>query len=141
MTLKKLRDISLISLMLMLSLTITLFAKTSYLVKISNKTYVSSYHPDDFFADQYYGTVSVLGTDRFYEARHLSYPTYTKITYDVQGKITSCEVKSTGKNDTKVRTDKITVKDKWNLGSKTKVYGNYGYRFASNQIIDPYDHK
>lgn len=107
-------------------------ASVSTLFRLTEDTYATSEHADDFFADEYIGRVSVRGKDRFYTGLYTAYPTYSKVTYDVQGDISSKQVDSTGKNDDKVRTGSITVKDKWNLGSKTKVYGNYGSGYFSD---------
>lgn len=109
-------------------------AKVSDLARVSKDTYVTSEHGDNYFADTYYGTVSVKGKDRFFNGTYTAYPTFSRITYDVQGTTYQKQVNSTGKTDATVRTGKITVKDKWNIGSKTKVYGNIGAGFYSNAM-------
>mgnify|MGYP003518062085 CR=1 FL=1 len=109
-------------------------ALTSYLVNLTGNTYVKSYHADNYFADTYTGTVSVRGADRFYDPRSLTtcWPGWTRITYDVQGNISQKQINSTGSSDKTTRTATITVEDKWNIGPKTNVYGNYGANFFSN---------
>lgn len=110
------------------------FAKTTTLFKLTANTYATSYHGDNFFDDTYVGKVSVRGLDRFYTGSggYIAYPTYSRVTYDVQGNISQKQVNPNGKTDSNIRTASITVKDKWNIGSKTKVYGKYGEGWVSN---------
>lgn len=110
----------------------TVSAKVSTLFKLTSNTYATSEHGDSYFADTYYGKVSVRGADRFYTGSYTAYPTYSQITYDVQGDKTVKKVSSKSKSDTTARKGSVTVKDKWNIGSKTKVYGKYGSGFVSN---------
>lgn len=111
---------------------LTVSAETLVLARVGDETYVKSEHADDFFADTYDGTVSVKGTDWFYNGSYTAYPTYSKITYDVQGTKYVKQVNSTGKTDSNTKTGTITVKDKWNFGPKTQMYGDIGQGFASN---------
>lgn len=109
-------------------------AKVSELARVGQNTFVTSDHADNFLADTYYGFVSVKGTEWFYNGSYTAYPSFSRITYDVQGTKYQKQVNSTGKTDSTVRTGNITVKDKWNFGSKTKVYANIGAGFASNAM-------
>ncbi len=115
-------------------------AKTTWIHKLSSYTYVKSYHPDNFFADTYTGTLSIKGSER-YGDRRSEYPYSARITYDVQGSITRGFLYSEGERDTKVRTKVVTVKDKWNLGPKTKVFGEISLATAhsNRRYSDPGD--
>lgn len=106
---------------------VTSKAAETYLVDISGSTYVKSNHADNYTADIYYGEVSVRGADRFTIGKEICYPKWTRITYDVQGKITTLQTDSSGMNDSVTRKKNVTVRDDWNNGPKTQVYGNYGY--------------
>lgn len=99
------------------------FAGTITLDSWSSKTYVSSYHPDNYFADTYVGTVSICGTDRKSNGGGWLYPHESKVTYDVQGDVRTCSVYSNSDTDNTTRTNSITVKDEWDAGPKTQVYG------------------
>lgn len=94
--------------------------KKKYIVRHSSRTYVHTHHPEGYFEDKYYGTVSVRGSERY--DNH--YPGKAWIEYNVQGDISYRSVSSTGQFDGSTRTNKITVYDKWNLGLATKVRGN-----------------
>ena len=107
---------------------VTLFSLTPY-------TYATSTHGDNYSADTYYGFVSVRGADRLVVGTSACYPTYSEVTYNVQGTIYQRRVYSQGKNDQVVRTDSITVKDLWNTDSKTQVYGGYGYGETGEAIM------
>lgn len=106
---------------------VTAHAAKTNLVYVSANTYVTSDHADDYFADIYYGEVSVRGADRFTVGKEICYPKWTRITYNVQGKVTTLQTDSNGMNDTVTRKKNVTVRDEWNNGLKTQVYGNYGY--------------
>ncbi|MFM1538402.1 hypothetical protein [Helcococcus bovis] len=93
--------------------------------KATSTTYVKSEHPDGYFSDTYYGTASVRGADRVKRNNMIYYYDWTQITYDVQGDIYKTRADSYGKNNPNQIIREITVKDKWNLGPKTKVYYNY----------------
>lgn len=108
----------------------------TYLISKTANTYARSYHDDNYFADKYLGEVSIRGADRFYEGNNICYPTFTRLTYDVQGKPSVVSVNSNGMNDTAVRQNSITVYDEWNLGPKTQVYGNYGYGYTGGIATD-----
>lgn len=131
MSKRKHTKIAIVSMLLFGSI-ISISAKVSEIARVSNDTYVISEHADNYLADKYYGTVSVKGKDRFYNGTYTAYPTFSRITYDVQGTIYQKQVNSNSKTDATVRKGEITVQDKWNIGSKTKVYGNIGNGFVSN---------
>lgn len=105
------------------------FAEVITLWSISDDTYVTSEHGDEYFADTYYGEVSIRGADRYIDEDDgkTRYVKWVKIIYNVQGDIYTKTVYSFGKHDQKTRKAYITVKDKWNFGPKTIV----GYDFAS----------
>lgn len=67
------------------------------------------------------------------------YPTWCRITYDVQGEISSKQVDSYGKDNQSTYKSSITVQDPWNIGSKTKVFGNYGTGYVNNAQITSLD--
>lgn len=102
-------------------------AKTTTLVYLTPNTYVTSTHPDNYSADKYTGYLSIRGADRFVYGNIVAYPTWVRITYNVQGKITTKQVNSSGPYDATVRTGSVVVNDYWNIGPKTQVYGNFGY--------------
>ncbi|MFM1564728.1 hypothetical protein [Helcococcus ovis] len=101
------------------------FASVMTLWQATSTTYVKSEHPDHFFADTYYGTASVRGADRVKENHVIYCYNWTKITYDVQGDKYSTTANSYGKDNTNQVVREITVKDKWNYGTKTGVYYDY----------------
>lgn len=103
---------------------------------LSSRTYVENYH-EGRLSDTYVGTVSVYGADWIDIGGKFGYPTYSRITYDVQGDVSSKQVNSTGPNDAKQRIAKITVKDKWNFGSKTTCKYSFG-KASRNTNIRPY---
>lgn len=102
-------------------------AATVYVYQLTQYTYATSTHPDNYTADSYTGLVSVRGADRLIVGNKVCYPTYSQITYNVQGTPYQKTVYSQGKSDYQVRTATIVVKDYWNIGPKTQVYGGYGY--------------
>ena len=94
--------------------------------------YIATEHGDSFFADTYYGTVSVRGADRGVNADgRVVWYKWTQITYDVQGEIYRQRAESHHKDNTYTVVKKITVKDKWNNGPKTRVFWNYGEEIVS----------
>lgn len=101
------------------------YAKVQTLWKATNTTYVKSEHPDNFFADDYYGTASVRGADRVNRNGKLFYYNWTQITYDVQGEITRGRANRDLNNDKRQVIKSIHVKDKWNFGKKTRAYYNF----------------
>lgn len=115
--------------------TSSIFAGTTYLWKHSADTYVSSYHPDNYFADSYKGVASVKGTDRTLNSDgRNAYFKWVKISYDVQGEISERIAYSQGKNSSKVVKETITVKDKWNAGPKTRAYYSYGLGLVDGNV-------
>ena len=96
--------------------------------RASNQTYVKSYHPSEYFADKYYGEASVKGSDRTFTPTVAYYYLWTRISYDVQGDIKRAYAYSQGPNSNFQDKANITVKDKWNLGPKTKSYYAYSRR-------------
>lgn len=110
----------------------TIHAAEITVARLTPNTYVTSEHGDEFLADIYIGKAYVRGTDWFYSGGMTCYPTWSKVTYNVQGSISTRQVNSLGKEDATVRSTSITVKDKWNFGSKTQVYGNFGSSKANN---------
>lgn len=94
--------------------------------------YIATEHGDGFFADTYYGTVSVRGADRGVNADgRVVWYKWTQITYDVQGEIYRKRAESHHKDNTYTVVKKITVKDKWNIGPKTRVFWNYEEEIVS----------
>lgn len=83
---------------------------------------ISSEHAGGL-SDTYYGKVSIYGKDRKQVGIVWKYPHCCRITYDVQGEITTARIFSNGEKDGVVRTKEVTVKDKWNFGSKTTAQG------------------
>lgn len=118
------------------------FAGFEYLWKFSDGTYVSTEH-GGFFADTYYGTASVRGTDRTYNSQYgnRAYFLWTKITYDVQGDITSTTAYSGGPNNSSDVVKKITAKDKWNDEKKTIAYYDYDTKDLSQSKPGPIQSK
>lgn len=108
--------------MLAFSISMTAFAKTTILDSISDKTFISSEHSGGLSAT-YHGKVSIYGKDRKQVGIVWKYPHCCRITYDVQGDITTESILSKGEKDGVVRTKEVTVKDKWNFGSKTTAKG------------------
>lgn len=71
------------------------------------------------WTDVYTGRLSINGSERFKKNNVTHYPRSITLKYDVQGKITSDTVYSSG-NSTIQKT--IKAYDKWNFGTKTQVY-------------------
>lgn len=132
---KKFLKFCLLTLMITLSMSSVSFAGFQYLWWVSSGTYVSTYHADNYWADTYYGTASVRGTDRTYDYKkgYKSYYVWTKITYDVQGDIYYAKAYSRGKKDSVARVDKVTAYDKWNDGEKTRALYNYQTAFVDTK--------
>lgn len=124
---KRITQKLLLALMLTLSLTTTAYAAVTTLWSASSTTYVKSEHGDSYFSDTYNGTASVRGKDRGSKDGRSIYYKWTKITYDVQGSLSAATATSGGKNDSKQIIRKVTAKDKWNTGPKTKALYNYAY--------------
>lgn len=114
--------------------TLSTSASTSMLFYHSEHTYVSSYHPDNYFADEYVGTASVRGTDRVVRNQETYGFAWTRITYDVQGEVSSKTAISGSNTDNVTRKVTLTVYDKWNFGTKTKAYYSVGYRWYSSNF-------
>ncbi len=111
------------------------FAAVTVLWQISDTTYATSEHGDSYWADTYYGEVSVRGADRFIGSDGRNrYVRWVKITYDVQGKMSSAISYSRGKFDEVQRKEQITVKDVWNNGPVTKVYYDFSSAVADGHI-------
>ncbi|MCM3741607.1 hypothetical protein M3210_15240 [Oceanobacillus luteolus] len=112
-------------------------ASTTTLWRHSSNTYVTSYHPDNYFSDYYKGTASVIGTDRISQGNHTYSFAWTRITYDVQGDVSSKTANSRSSTDNVRRSTILEVYDKWNNGSKTKAYYNYGLRlYGSMSVVE-----
>lgn len=109
---------------------VTASAGTVDLWRHSASTFVSSYHGDDFWADTYVGTASVKGADRIRGGDGIYGFSWTEFTYDVQGDITNGRAYSWGINDTTPRSVSKEVPDKWNDGTKTRVYYDYGLTYV-----------
>lgn len=115
--------------------TSSIFAGTTYLWKHSAYTYVSSYHPDNYWADTYTGVASVKGTDRTLNSdSRNAYFKWVKISYDVQGDIYQKTAFSQGKNSSKVVKVTLIAKDKWNDGPKTRAYYSYGLGLIDGNV-------
>ena len=111
------------------------YASVATLWRATNTTYVTSEHDDNFWADTYYGEASVRGADRGLNSDNRNvYYKWTKITYDVQGEIYSKTAYSNGKYDTNQVIERITVKDKQNIGPKTKAYYNYAAGIVDGSV-------
>lgn len=131
---KKKRNV--IGLSIMLICSFSMAAMASNIWRLSSKTYVENYH-EGGLSDTYVGTVSVYGADWIDIGGKFGYPTYSRITYNVQGDVSSKQVNSTGPDDGKQRVSKITVKDKWNFGAKTTCNYSFG-KAGRNTNIQPY---
>lgn len=107
------------------------FAAVKTLWRATKTTYVNTEHGDGYFADKYYGTASVRGADRVILQGRNRYFIWTRITYDVQGDISSATAKSGSKNNTNQVVKHVTAYDKWNIGPKTRALYNY-----STGIVD-----
>lgn len=120
--------IGLLTVMSVFTINTVSFAGFQYLWKVSDATYVSTYHPDYYSADTYDGTASVRGTDRGYDSKtgYKSYYVWTQITYDVQGTIYRATAYSKGKNDSVARVKTVRAYDEWNDGEKTRALYDYG---------------
>lgn len=107
------------------------YATVTTLWRATNTTYVSSEHGDEYFADTYYGVASVRGADRTvnYDNRNIWYK-WTEIIYDVQGDRSSARAYAGNKYNTNQVVEKITVKDKWNNGPKTRALYDYSSSIA-----------
>lgn len=102
--------------------------KTTTLWRHSSYTYVTSYHPANYFSDYYKGIASVRGLDRIARGNRYYGMAWTRITYDIQGNVSSKTAKSTSNSDKTRRQVVLEAYDKWNVGSKTKALYNYGTR-------------
>lgn len=109
------------SIMFVMLFSVVANAKTTTLFKHSDNTYVTSSHPDDYFADTYKGVASVIGTDRKSVGDKTYSFAWTEITYDVQGSIFSERAHSEGHYDKKTKTKTLNVKDKWNNGRRQEL--------------------
>ncbi len=118
---RKISKVLLLAFIFSIAFTAITFAKVTTLWRISDETYITSEHGDEWWADTYYGVVSVRGTDRFWQDGKNRYVVWARLTYDVQGKKSSITAYSKGKNNPEIVVKKITVKDKWNFGTKTKA--------------------
>lgn len=127
---------SAIALSLALLVPCTALASTTTIFQISSYTYATSTHGDEETADTYYGTVSIRGADRVVIGNDVCYPVRSNLYYNVQGRLYEVHVSSQGKNDKVQRTNSITVKDLWNLGPKTTVWGNYDYNPTGDPFTD-----
>lgn len=127
----------LLMVVLTFSLVATVNASVTTLFKFSSGTFVTSEHADNYFADTYIGTAAVRGTDKIYNGSYhppgIYYFTWTRVTYNVQGDFSSTTAYSSGPTDNVSRKSQITVKDKWNFGSKTEVYWNRGLKYLSGE--------
>lgn len=126
-TLMKINKYVLALSMILLTEPAMIHASKVTLFSISNYTWATSIHGDEYTADKYYGEVSIRGADRVIHGNDICYPTRVNIYYNVQDTLYQAHVNSTGKNDTTQRKNSITVNDLWNLGAKTEVWGNYDY--------------
>ncbi len=128
-TLTKLIVLSILSLMIF---TTSVSAATTTLFRHSASTYVTSYHPDDYFSDYYKGIASVRGADRTVSGSATYSFAWTRITYDVQGSVSSETAYSSSSTDSTTRKKTLEVYDQWDTGSETRAYYNYGLRYVSN---------
>ena len=131
---KKKRNVVGLAVMLGCMSLMTVLASNTW--SLSSRTYVKNYH-EGGLSDTYVGTVSVYGADWIDIGGRFGYPIYSRITYNVQGDVSSRQVNSTGSDDIKQRVSSITVKDKWNFGSKTTCNYSFG-KAARNTNIQPY---
>ena len=112
------------------------YAKVTRLWTGSDASYVESEHGDSFWADTYYGTVSVRGSDRVINKGRYCYFSEVRLTYNVQGKISSVSVRPISKNSNKQVVKHITVKDKWNTGPKTTAKYSVSYAVADGSTVN-----
>lgn len=91
----------------------------------NDKTYAENVH-EGFWEDKYYATVSVQGIEtKFVNGIHY-YPTFSRLTYNVQGKIYVVQIDSEGPEDSVVRTKEDVIKDEWNEEEETTCHYRFG---------------
>ncbi len=115
-----------VSMLLFTLLTINISAGWVTLFEYTPNTRVWYYHGDGLLADQYDGYARVRGADWRKVGNIWNYYTWTRITFDVQGDISSATAYSGGQSNTTAVQRTVTAKDKWNFGPKTKALYNYG---------------
>lgn len=103
----------------------TFIINAAMLMQYTPNTYVNNIH-EGFWSDTYQGVTAIKGSDWISSGGFFKYPTFSRITYNVQGSITVGEIKSQGPNDAVARKKTTTVKDKWNDGPKTTAKWNIG---------------
>lgn len=91
------------------------------LKQYTNDTFVNNIHSGGL-SDVYIGEVSVRGADWISENGYSYWPKSSKITYDVQGTISSRIVVAASSSEISTRYSTITVYDNWNFGPKTHAY-------------------
>ena len=111
------------------------YAKVTRLWTGSDASYVESEHGDSFWADTYYGTVSVRGSDREIHNGRNCYYREVRLTYNVQGKKYTISVRPISKNSSTQVVKHITVKDKWNNGPKTTAKYSVSYAVADGSTV------
>lgn len=102
--------------------------------ELTAKTWAENQH-EGYFNDEYIGTVSVCGADTVYQQNVAMYPSYTRLTYNVQGEETIIRVNSTGDTDTKQRIVTKKVNDEWNMGAETTCKYWFGLLKRSHNIV------
>ena len=112
------------------------YAKVTRLWTGSDASYVESKHGDSYFADKYYGTVSVRGSDRVINKGRYCYFSEVRLTYNVQGKNYIVAARPTSKNSNRPVVKKIEVKDKWNNGPKTTATYSINYAPVDGSTVN-----
>lgn len=118
----------LFSLFMLITMIVPIDAAVTRLWTGTTNSWVSSEHGDNYFADKYIGRVSVRGSERFEGSKFIQ---WTRVTYDVQGDLSSRTISSMNPSDSVTRQASIEVSDKWNLGAKTVVRYKYGACYVS----------
>lgn len=91
----------------------------------NDNTFAQNEH-EDGWEDKYYALVSIQGIEtKFINGIHY-YPTFSRLTYNVQGDETVVEITSEGPEDSEVRQKDDIIYDKWNYGEETTCFYRFG---------------
>ena len=108
-------------------------AGSEYLVRYSSKTYVKNEH-DGGWSDTYYGHLGIKGAERYGEMGE-KYPSFSRITYVLNGENHRYYLYSKGETDTVARTKTVTFKDNWDFGPVTRAYGLVALSHAKSTLM------
>lgn len=123
MNLKKFNISLILGIVITFSIASIVFAGYTELASMSEDTYVAHYHPDGL-SDDYYGFLSIKGSDRELRYGTYYYPRLVKITWNLRGTLKSNILESRSETDTQVLKKRVQFKDKWDFGEVTRVSGN-----------------